>query len=1147
MRSTPILRCLSVGSLLLAASPAFCQSGLIQGFASDKTDAVIANVKITATDQSKGIVVRQVTSGADGSFQLRPLLQGVYTLRLECAGFKALELTGIVLDAGQTMNLGAAKMEVGETATSVTIRDEIPLVETTTGQKGFIITSEQISELSLNGRDFGSLLLTLPGVTTSAQSDFRLSFSATTGFNVNGGRDSQNNVMLDGTHNTDVGDNGAQYTQPSLDAIGEFKVATSGFAAEFGRIAGVAISASTKAGGKKYNGALYYFGRNDVMDARPPFDITGRKTKLRFHQFGGNAGGPVYIPGISTKSDKKLFFFFNHETTRGIRPNGGQFVDIPRPELLDGDFSLLIRAGNITTAPSFRNGTIFVPGSIKRNAGGNITDGLPFPNNIIPKSQFSRNAAAFLKVLNKPDRSFSTQTPNAPEQMRVPLRDLYRLRKNQDIARIDYHINRQTNLFFRWSNDAQHEEQGLGIFTTTPYVVYPMMREKPGSNWSWNLVKLFGQATINEFVFAYTHQTQIVDAAPGNDPANYDRDKLGFTYKQIFPDANLRNRFPRFNCGVGSCNLGGFASTWENDGKDYAWTDNLTLMRGKHTFKVGVYLNLDDKQQQPSWNDAGNFDFTSSTTRINPFDTNNGLANLLTGYYTAFSQTNGKFYADFRFWGLEFYGQDSWKVRRNLTLELGARFAYLGPTYTRHKYLQNYWDPALFNPAKAVTIDTSSGLLRGSIVPGSGDPFNGIVQENSPGIPAGFGTHRWNQISPRVGFAWSPIAKTSVRGGVGTFFERIRQNVNNFDGAGNPPLVYTPSLFSGNVDALGPELIAGGTRFPVAISTFNREMKTPTVYSWNLSVQRQFRKTIVVEVAYVGNTAKHLQYRRDLNQLPLGTTTSTNILAANNSVTDAVRPYKGFTSINYTDFGATSKYNALQTRVSRRFSKRLTMNVNYTWAKALDDVDFDTTVIDYYLDRHRQWGPAGFDRKHVLGVDYVFYAPRLARGYLNQRVMRTALNGWQLSGISRFWTGTPLTISSNGNAGTLAGGVRADYLGGNPYPEEQSRNEFFNPLVFGRPFDGSLGNTGKGILRGPKVVNLDMSLFKNFRFAESRNVQFRLESFNVMNHTQWYGVSTGVNGSNPGQPVTAGSRGTSGQVTTTRDPRNIQLSLKLYW
>ncbi len=929
---------------LLAVS-AFAQSGLIQGVVMDPANAVIPDVKITAVDEGKRILVREVVTGQDGSFQLRPLLAGTYTIRAESPGFKAHESKGLVLDPGQVMNLGTFRLAIGETTSSVTVEAQTPMVESTTAQKSYVITSDQVSELSLNGRDFGSLLLTLPGVTTDAQSDFRMSFSATTGFNVNGGRSSANNVQLDGAHNTDVGDNGAQYTQPSLDAIGEFKIQTSGFAAELGRISGTAITASTKAGSRQYHGALFYFGRNEALDARPSFDMTGIKNKLRFNQFGGNVGGPVYIPKISTRANTKMFFFFNHESTLGKKPNGGQYVDLPRSEMLDGNFQLLLKTSNMQYYPSVKNGTIFQPGTITRDNAGNVNGGMPFPENIVPKSMWSKNAQPFLQIMKRVNRSFWSPTPNAPEQMRVPLRDSYKLRKNQDIARVDYHLNPQTNVFFRWSQDAQHEEIGLGIWSSTPFPVFPMMREKPGSNWSMNMVKLVGRSIINEFSFAYAHQSQVVDVADTVDPDTYDRDKLGFQFGQLFPESNTRNRFPRFNCGVGSCNFTGYSSNWKNDGKDYAWTNNVTFLRGKHTYKTGIYFNLDDKQQQPSWNDAGSFDFSSSTTRVFANDSNNGLANLLLGNYQSAAQTNGVFYGSFRFIGIEFFGQDSWKVAPGLTVELGARYVYLGPTYTRGNILQNYFDPTLYDPAKAVKIDTANGVRKGSIIPGSGDPFNGMVEENSPGVVNGFGKHHKNQVSPRVGFAWTPTkeGKLVVRGGFGTFFERMRQNINNFGGLGNPPLTYTPTVYGGNIDQMNSSLVNGGVRFPVAVIAFNKDYFTPTVYSWSFGIQKQFKSRVALDVAYVANTARHLQYRQDLNTLPLGTTTGSSILTQNNSVVEAIRPYKGYMAVQYTDYGANSAYHSLQARLSRRFSKSFTANANFTWAKVMDDVDTLTT------------------------------------------------------------------------------------------------------------------------------------------------------------------------------------------------------------
>lgn len=1131
----------------VCASLTFAQTGTIQGTLVDPSGAAIRGAKIAATDQRKAVIVREVVTADQGDFQLGNIQPGLYTVKFTAAGFKTLTRTDVQLDQNQNLNFGNVTLEVGSTTDSITVEAEVPLVETSTANKSFTITSKQVTDLSLNGRDFQSLMRTLPGVVSNDRTDFRLAFNNTDAFNVNGLRGSNNNVFLDGAINTDVGANDGQFTQVSLDAVGEFKVQTSTFNAEYGRNPGIMISVNTKSGGKNFHGTLYEFGRNNALDARQPFDRSGKTQKLRFNQFGANIGGPLMIPKISSRKDPKLFFFFNYEKTLATRPSGGTFVDLPHPDILAGDLSRLYRAGNILTAQGvdtgYRIGQVFQPNSLVREAGGRIIGGQPYIGNVIPRNQWGNNTPAFLKVIGGAQYAGTIPTPNVPETVRSFFQDTYKFNKEGKVLRLDYTISDRANFFFRWADDANHEEQGLGIFASTPYPVFPQFRRKPGSSWSYNLVNVISPTTTNEFIFSYNRLTQLVDVQEGANKALYDRTSLGFTFPEFFPEANLRNRFPRFNCGIGSCNYPGFAAGWLSEAKQFTWTDNLTKNIGKHTLKFGAFFNMNLNGQQPSWIDAMNFNFGDAAD--NPLSTGNTFANLLVGNYTSVNQANGRFFGTFRFFGVEGYAQDSWRVNKKLTIEAGLRWAYMGPTYTYGKFLQNYFDPREYKAANAARIDINPGLTIGTIVPGVGNPFNGMVEEGKGSLPLGGVKHRKNNLGPRFGFAYDPFGdgKTSIRGGYGMFYERIRQATTSFDGLGNPPLTFQPTVYAGRVDAINTNLIAGGRRAPVGIVGIDAEGQIPTVYSWSLGVQRELGARTSIDVSYVANRGRYLQYRRDLNQLPLGTTLQPGVLTSVNGVANALRPYLGYSNVNVTEFGATSNYNALQARVTRRFAKSFTGNFNYTWSKAQGVNEGDANILAYTFDRKREYGLLNFDRKQIVTMDFIYELPKLANG---NAFVKAVTNGWQVNGIVRYWGGTPLTITSNGNPGTLGGGPRANYIGGtdikNPNPSEL---DYFNVFAFARPLEGSLGNTGEGILRGPNIRQWDISMIKTTTFYERVNVQLRFETFNTFNQVQWAGINTGLNVPNPNTAPTAATRGTFGQVNSTRDPRTLQLGIKV--
>ncbi len=473
----------------------------------------------------------------------------------------------------------------------------------------------------------------------------------------------------------------------------------------------------------------------------------------------------------------------------------------------------------------------------------------------------------------------------------------------------------------------------------------------------------------------------------------------------------------------------------------------------------------------------------------------------------------------------------------------------------------NYFNPALYNPAQAVQINTSPGTAFNSIITGSGNPYNGIVADGKNGTPTGYVQHRTNNWGPRLGFAWDPTGegKTAIRGGGGVFYERIRQNVNSFDALGNPPLTYTPNLYNGNIDNLSPALASNGTLFPTGLNALNQNGKIPTIYSWSFDIQHQFNRSTALDVGYVGNEAAHLAYSYDLNQRPAGYTTNNGLLASVNGAANALRPYAGYGQIHFTDFGANSNYNALQVQLTRRFTSNLFLSANYTWSKALDIVDDDTTLIPNSFNRQAEYGPAGFDREHTFTVNYVYTLPTFKN---HNAFIKQTIGGWEITGITRFWAGSPFSVLSgntnpgnlDGNIGTTTlsngtqyGGVRANYVGGPVFPANQTWQQYFNVGAFSRPAEGTFGTLGRNTYRGPGINQWDISLFKNFNITENVRFQLRLETFNTFNHTQFSGLNTSLNLANPGDVGSVATAGNAGQVNSTRDPRNVQIGAKFYF
>ena len=1177
------------------------QTGLITGTVVDPSGAAIPGAHVQIINQATGDVTRDTTSDRSGTFRALNVPAATYKIKVTAPGMRELDRDGVVLDQDQSLGLGNLPLTIGQASQTVTVSTQTPLIDTASSNNSQVVDQRQVTEQPLNGRDFESLLTTMPGVVTNNNSQFRLVFNETDDFYVNGMRGTANNFFLDGVINTDVGANDGEYTNLSIDAVGEFKTLTGNYNAEYGRSPGVMVLVNTKSGGQKFHGTAYEFNRNTAYNANDWFSNHDGLpvANLKFNQFGGNIGGYIPIPKVSPRSNKRAFFFFNYEGTRASRPNGATFYTMPQPSMLgigtpNGEANLapVYRPGNMcdfngtqsctdihdTNGNLVQNGQVFMPGTIKYDSVGEVMTGTPYTGNIIPASQFNSQYNAMIKYFTPGYRgSFTHGTFNNGfgDEQQINFQDTYVFYKNQYVARVDFNIGPKANAFFRYVDDRQQESDGYGIFSGNSFPVLPQYRKKPGKSFAWSLVNVISPTLTNEATVGWLHLTQEVNIVQGTSPSIYNKTDVGFNFEDIYPATNTLNLAPNINTGDGYINISPYPSGWISTGNTLVATDDVTKIWGNHVIKFGLLADLNENGQEGTWQENPAFNFGASNQ--NPSNANSGIANTLLGNYTTVSQSNIFAYGHFHFFQFEGYVQDTWKVSPRLTLDYGLRYQVIGPTYTVAPYHAYYFSPAAYNPSDAVTINTAPNIpgqppTQGSIITGSGNPYNGMVQDGTPGFPKGGVNFRWNNFGPRLGFAYDVFGdgKTAFRGGFGMFYERYEQNVFNFSSVSNPPTVYTPTIYGGNIGNLSPAVVNGAPITPSAsVLGTDPAGQIPTTYGYNVSLQRELPYNLVFDIGYVGNTSRHQMYNQELEQLPLGTTTSTNILSTVNNVSTAILPYKGYSSILFNRFGAQSAYNALQVKVTRRFSSKLTVNADYTWSKAidLDDVDDDTNVFPDYTNLKAFYAPAGFDRRNVFNFQYVYNLPEF-KG--SSKLVQLTAGGWEWSGVTQFWGGTPclsgggtgdttndacdLTVTGGGNLGNGGfGHIRPDYIGGpiiGNHSHSQPAGQFpmwYNPAAFAVPANGSYGNFRRNSIYGPGVDNWNMSLFKNFNFTENMRIQLRFEAYNVFNHTQWGTINSDLSAPTPGTSFAGANAGSSGQITTARDPRLLQLGGKFYF
>jgi hypothetical protein len=1126
--------------LMLCSQTLMAQSQNISGNVVDASGGTVPGAAVSVADVAKG-TVHQATTDNLGRFQVIGVQPGKYAITIEKVGFKKAERT-VTLDVNAKLDIGQIELAVGTTSEAVTISAEAaPAVTTNSADKAYVVETTQMSELPMNGRNFTSLMNTVPGMSSAAQSDFNVNFNDTSQFHSLGGRGSQNNFYLDGAPNVDVGDNQSQYTQASIDSIAEFRVLQSGFNAEYGRNSGMVIAVQTKSGSTKFHGTAYEYLRNNAFDAKCVL-CNSLQPQLRYNQFGGNVSGWVPVPKLSTNKDKKLFFFYNREMTRRNLPGSG-YSDIPDAKILGGDFSEWQLPTNMQYAPQFKNGTVFQPGTITRDGAGNITNGTPYAGNIVPQSQWQPLSANILKIYTGIPGYSSLAAANAG-YVRYFYNNPDNLVKNQDLLRIDYAISNKMNSYFRWVNDYQKETIQNGIWTGEPFPMQPQMRPKPGSSWSWNLVTTFTPTLASETILSYNHQSQSLSTVGAN-PIS--RSALGTAWAQLYPNSNITNSTPDVNTGAG-VNYGLGDPGWHNWGKDYGATENFTWIKGAHSIKFGAFINKDDKAQTGTWPMQGSINFASGSSM--PNDTGNGLANLMLGNFNSFTQPSGAVFPYFRFWEADAYVQDSWKVSKRLTVDLGLRVPHMVPTYTVYRDgtpgNEGAWrlysvDLKQYTASAKPTINLTNGFLVGN--PLSVLSPLGLVCDPCAGTPKGFSQAK-TFFEPRVGVAYDVFGdgKMAVRGGFGMFHERLSQNHFSFGAGGAWPNLSSGTVVNGNVATIDPSAVTGENAAiqPPNMTIWPSDNKMPTIYSWYMGIQKQLPGKFTVDLSYSGNHSVHLMDQRQINSVAAGTfITNPTLSQSVNYFNSALMPYLGWGNLNAVETLAYSRYNAMMLRLSRRFSDSFSVNFNYTYSKTMSIVDNDGDQINNPFNIAQNYAPASYDQPQVTTVDFVYMLPKLKSSNI---VTKTLVNGWEFSGMFRAQSGMPVNITSNGNLDGVNTGSQYPNLVGDPYAG-QSGSQWLNAAAFQRPADGQYGTMTRNELRLPGLWNVDASLMKNFNITEGTKVTFRAEAFNLFNHTQVWGINNGFSGDNPLSGLSTGSAN-FGQFNSFRDARTLQLALR---
>jgi hypothetical protein len=1178
------LGCVRVSLVLLLCLSAVVwgqTTGSITGTVHDKSGAVIANAQVTVSNEAKGIN-RTTPSNASGEYLVAGLGQGTYNITVSAEGFKKFEAKDVVLDVAQKARVDIA-LEVGAISAEITVEGTaVAQVETQSSDLTGTVSGKEISQLQLNGRNFTQLVTLVPGVSSqTGQDEGTVGVYGNVAYSVNGGRTEYNNWELDGGDNMDNGSNTTLNVYPSLDAIGEFKVLTSNYGAQYGRSGSGTVEVETKSGTNAFHGDVYEFNRNTAYNARNYF--TDTRSSYKKNDYGYTIGGPIFIPGVYNKDKQKTFFFWSEEWRKEKVPGKNFNVTVPTAAERGGDFSV--------TCVNSPSDCPHIPNSAN-----------PFPGDIVPTSASDASAVTgLLALIPAPNSGTNTflASPVLPTNWR------------EELVRVDHNLTSNERLTFRYIHDSWDTISPTPLWTNAgSFPTIETNFKGPSVSSIARLSSTLSPTLLNEFQMSYTtdHIVLINQGAWQRGNAKFG-DLFG---------GNGGGVIPGFNFG-GSGAFGGLGEDPGyipqgpyNSNPTYTYRDNMIKIVGKHNLQFGAYVVTAQKNELGAELGAGSTPGYLSFSPSNPNSTGNVFADLLNGQIFSFGQQSQRLKYYNRYKIVEPYFQDDFHVSSHLTVNLGLRLSLFGTYRDKQHFAFN------FNPNKYVKGQTTVNadgtvnfLTVNGLAPSVTNLPNGIVQCGvTSGTPVGCMQGHLFNPAPRIGFAWDPKGdgKWAVRGGYGIFFEHTNGNEGNTESLENsPPLATTVQQIGiQGYQNIGTGL-APGAQLPLAVVAVPTRVKWPYVQQWHFDLQHEVVHNTVATISYVGSKGTHLTRVRNLNQVApppftaqnpnpyksgeafssndcsTGTTSSgavipgytpplpnqsadptkqtpgtpgVNLYIACGNSPDFFRPIPGYGNITSLESAASSTYHGMEFGV-RRSVGGLELNLAYTYSHSIDNSSSrgDNDLVNAYAPNANR-ASSTFDQRHNLNFAYVWDLP-----FFKERgLTHTLLGGWQYSGIMDFSTGSPFTVTFGSDNAGVGNGVSnsaaayADIIGdpnaGGQHTVAGSRDiQIYNQAAYAAPRGLTFGDSGRNSLRNPHRTNFDMSLFKHFAITEHMRFEFRAEAFNVFNHTQLGFINgDGGSGANNSANLNSSTAGFGGsqflQITQAHNPRILQLGAK---